>query len=104
MKEAPITSHTVEFLDHHNSQLAERMKVNMLDGKLIWTILILQTIEHYASMAKLSAAPTAEYRQMVLKGAHWLRRRCCITCGYVVQLKIFGNIILGCHKFWVIIS
>ena len=46
MKEGPNTSHTVEFLDPHNSQPAEKMKVNMLNGKPIWTVLILQTIEH----------------------------------------------------------
>ena len=46
MKEGPNTSHTVEFLDPHNSQSAEKTKVNMLNGKPIWTVLILQNIEH----------------------------------------------------------
>ena len=103
MKASPNTSHTVVLLDPHNSQPAEIMKVNMLDGKPIWTVLILQTIEHSANMAKLSAAPTAEYRQRGFKGAHWLRRRCCVACGNVIKLKGFDNTILGRHKFWVII-
>ena len=103
MKASTNTSHTVVLLDPHNSQPAERMKVNMLDGKPIWTVLILQTIEHSANMAKLSAAPTAEYRQRGFKGAHWLRRRCCVACGNVIKLKGFDNTILGRHKFWVII-
>ena len=42
----------------------------MLNEKPLWIVLLLQTIEHSANMAKLSVAPTATHD----KRAGWVNR------------------------------